>query len=451
MLNTHGATSVVRMLNFAFTPSNLVVRPGDSVLWSNAVTITHDTTQGVSNTPTALRLWASTLLPFAQTFRFTFTNSGEYPYICRQHVVVTPQGDPPTQTGLVRVTTMTFPPTVQITSPTNTQAFLNRATANVTTAAGDLDGTVRAVQLFLGPNLIGTATNPPFSFTTPSLFAGMYTLTALATDSDGFTTTSAPVNITIRPRTNTVVVADFSFTPSSLPNGTVGDTIFFTNTSLSLHTATGDSPNEPFCGPAAIPANTRCIVVLSNAGVFPYHCTFHPQPVFNMTGVVVVAGPPLANITSPLNNASLPEPGNFTFTVDAVKLGGTVTNVEFFANAVSLGRATNAPFSVNATNLPAGSYTLTARATDNSGFSGFAAPVMISVGTPLQLLSPFIAGDTFQFDVTTSPGLTYVVERSPILPPNWSPLQTNLATGATLRVVEPLASTQMFYRAFQQP
>jgi len=50
--------------------------------------------------------------------------------------------------------------------------------------------------------------------------------------------------------------------------------------------------------------------------------------------------------------------------------------------------------------------------------------------------------------------LTYVVERSPTLPPNWSPLQTNIATGPTLRVIEPLPSgvaTQMFYRAFQQP
>jgi hypothetical protein len=264
--------------------------------------------------------------------------------------------------------------------------------------------------------------------------------------------TSAPVSILIRPRTNTVTLVNFSFTPSSLPNGTVGDTVIFTNASASVHTATGDTPTEPLCGAASLPGNTRCLVVLSNAGVFR-QCTFHPPPTFSMTGLVVVAGPPRVNITSPLNNSSLPEPGNFTVSADATKSGGTVTNVQFFANDLFLGAATSNPFSVNASSLPAGNYILTARAIDNSGYSGFATPVAISVGTALQFLSPLLSGNALQFDLTTSPGLTYVVERSPTLPPSWSPLQTNIATGATLRVIEPLppgGPAQMFFRAFLQ-
>jgi hypothetical protein len=168
MLPARAATSIVAMRNYIFVPSNLVVRPGDSVLWSNAVTMpVHDTTQGFPNTPTAERLWISSDLSQGQTFRFTFTNSGEYPYMCKRHVVDMPQGNPPTQTGLVLVTTMLLPPTVRITSPTNTQVFLNRANVTVTTSAGDLDGAVRKVEWFLGPNLIGTSTNPPFAFSTP--------------------------------------------------------------------------------------------------------------------------------------------------------------------------------------------------------------------------------------------------------------------------------------------
>jgi plastocyanin len=455
VIPTRGATSIVAMRNFTFAPSNLVVRPGDSVLWSNAVSMpTHDTSQGVSNTPTALRLWASAELSFQQTFRFTFTNSGDYPYICYQHVVVTPQGDPPTQTGLVRVTTMQFPPTVQIVSPTNNAVSLNRASVNVTTAPGDVDGTVRKVQLFLGANLVGTATNTPFNFTTPSLFAGTYTLTARVTDNDGLMGTSAPVNIIIRPRTNTVTLANFSFTPATLPNETVGDTVIFNNTSPSLHTATGDTSTEPLCGAALIPASTTCLVVLTNAGIFPYHCTIHPPPSFSMTGLVVVAGPPIVSITSPTNSEALPELGDFTISADATKLGGTVTNVEFYANGVLLGNDVTSPFSVVASNLPAGNYTLTARAVDNSGYSGFANLASVSVGTPLRLFSPLIASDMFQFDLSTSPGQTYVIESSPVLPPNWSPVQTNLATGAVLRIIEPFTSaveTQIFYRAFLQP
>lgn len=453
LVNVRAATSIVAMRNYTFSPSNLVVRPGDSVLWSNSVSMpVHDSTQGVSNTPTALRLWASGDLALRQTFRFTFTNAGEYPYICKRHVVDIPQGNPPTQTGLVWVTTMTFPPSAKIASPTNTQVYLNRFNVPVTTTTGDLDGTVRKVQLFLGPNLIGTATNAPFSFTTPSLFAGSHTLTVWATDNDGLVTTSAPVNITIRPRTNRVTMANYSFTPSSLPNGTVGDTIIFTNAADLDHTATGTS-TELFCGASTIPANTGCLVVLSNAGVFPYQCTFHPPPTFSMTGLVVVAGPPRVRITAPTDNTALPAPASFEITVDANKAGGTVTNVEFFANDVSLGRDTTDPFRVNVADLPAGTYTLTARAIDDSGYSGFAAPIVVSVGTPVQLLSPLLSGEMFQFDVTTSPGLTYVIERSPTLPPDWLPLQTNIATGATLRVTESIPAggdTQMFYRAYLQ-
>jgi len=448
----NAATSLVLMRNYTFAPSNSVIRPGDTVLWSNTVSMpVHDTRFGVSNTPTNLLLWASGDLAQRDTFAFTFTNEGVYPYICKRHVVDTPQGNPPTQTGMVFVTTVNLSPNVRITNPTNSQVFLNRAGVTVNVTAGDLDGTISRVQLFLGENPLGVLTNSPYNFTINALFAGTHTLTARATDNQGTVVTSAPVNVIIRPRTNTVRVASNTFTPSSLANGTVGDTVIFTNAG-GPHTVTGDTPTEPFCGTGDLIVGMPCIVVLNNAGVLPYHCTYHQF--LNMTGVVVVAGPPLISITSPASNSSVPEPGNFAVTADAIKLGGTVTNVEFFANGVSLGSDTSSPYEASASNLPAGTYTLTARAIDNSGYSGFATPIVVSVGgTQLQLLSPFILDNALQFDLTTVPGLIYVLEQSPVLPPTWSPVQTNVATGATLRVIEPLspsAATQNFYRAFIQ-
>ena len=448
----NAATSLVLMRNYTFAPSNSVVRPGDTVIWSNTVFGTpHDSTFGASSTPPSERIWASGDLAQRGTFSFTFTNEGVYPYICKRHVVDFPQGNPPTQTGTVFVTTMSLPPTVQIASPTNSQSFLNRAIVTVSVTAGDLDGSISGVQLFLGATPLGTRTNSPYNFTNV-FFAGAHTLTAVATDNQGLATTSAPVNFVIRPRTNTVRVSSNVFTPSTLPNGTVGDTVIFTNAG-GLHTVTGDTPVEPYCGTDDLLVGTPCIVVLTNAGVLPYHCSYHQF--INMTGVVVVAGPPLISITSPTDNSSVPAPGSIVVTADAIKLGGTVTNVEFFANGESLGSATSSPFEASASDLPAGTYTLTARAIDNSGYSGFATPIVVSVGgTELQLLSPFVVGDTLQFDITTVPGLLYVLELSPVLPPIWVPVQTNLATGATFRIIEPLPSsapTQSFYRAFTQP
>jgi len=440
------------MGNYNFTPTNVVVRPGDSVFWTNTTAmVSHDSTQGTPSNTNGL--WTSPSLAFRGTFQFSFTNEGVYPYMCRRHVIdsIPPTGA--TQTGSVIVTTMNLAPLVRITGPTNSQGFLNRAVVTVTNAVSDLDGTIQQIQLFLGANPVGTVTNPPGTSTLPigPLFAGTHVLTTRAIDNQGATSTSAPVTIVIRPRTNTITMSGTTFSPSTLPNSTVGDTLVFTNTS-GTHTATSDNPVEPLCGGTAILQNTTCRVTLASAGIFPFYCGFHQS--LNMTGVVFVAGAPLTSITTPANGAILPEPGNFTVTADATKLGGTITNVEFFANGVLLGRDTTSPFSADAANLPAGDYLLTVRAMDNAGFSGFATPISISVGTALQLVSPLISGNSLQFDLTTSPGMTYVVERTPSLPPVWLPFQTNLANGATLRITDPLppgGGTQLFYRAFIQP
>ena len=53
-----------------------------------------------------------------------------------------------------------------------------------------------------------------------------------------------------------------------------------------------------------------------------------------------------------------------------------------------------------------------------------------------------------------SPGVTYVIEQSPVLPGAWQPLTNQLATGAFLRVTDPTpvtSQTQRVYRAFIQP
>ena len=46
---------------------------------------------------------------------------------------------------------------------------------------------------------------------------------------------------------------------------------------------------------------------------------------------------------------------------------GTVSLVEFFQGTTKIGQATAAPYTVSWTNVAAGAYNLTARATDNSG------------------------------------------------------------------------------------
>ncbi len=91
--------------------------------------------------------------------------------------------------------------------------------------------------------------------------------------------------------------------------------------------------------------------------------------------------PPTVSIVSPTNGTVFIAPANFTVVADASDVDGTVTNVEFFQGTTNfLGEAANpAPYGIVLTNVPAGSYTFRARATDNLGATGTSAPVTISV------------------------------------------------------------------------
>jgi RHS repeat-associated protein len=100
-------------------------------------------------------------------------------------------------------------------------------------------------------------------------------------------------------------------------------------------------------------------------------------------GTIACAGgntAPTVSITAPAAGASFSAPANITLTANAQDSDGTVTQVQYFANASPIGTATASPYSFNWANVAAGAYSLTARATDNAGASTTSAPVAITVG-----------------------------------------------------------------------
>src|SRR5262249_43519280 len=97
--------------------------------------------------------------------------------------------------------------------------------------------------------------------------------------------------------------------------------------------------------------------------------------------------PPTVNIISPTNGAVFFAPATFTLAANAQDVDGVVTNLEFYRSVTNkLGETTNsAPGLMIMTNLPVGTYTFTAAATDNMGARGTSAPVTISVVSELPL------------------------------------------------------------------
>ena len=137
---------------------------------------------------------------------------------------------------------------------------------------------------------------------------------------------------------------------------------------------------------------------------------------------------PAVTITTPTNGTVFAAPAQVKIVAAAAVAGGTVTNVEIFANLVSLGAAHSAQLSIT-TKLAAGQYALTAVETAG-GVPVQSLAANISVVTPVAvaLSSPRITGSQFAFDYTANPGLRYVVQYSTNLV-NWQPLVTNAPSG----------------------
>jgi len=103
---------------------------------------------------------------------------------------------------------------------------------------------------------------------------------------------------------------------------------------------------------------------------------------FNINKVTFSTGgsnpSPSVSITSPSNGASFTAPASITINANASD-NGSVTKVEFFRGTTKLGEDTSAPYSYSWTNVAAGSYALTAKATDNLNATTTSATVNVTV------------------------------------------------------------------------
>ena len=95
----------------------------------------------------------------------------------------------------------------------------------------------------------------------------------------------------------------------------------------------------------------------------------------------ITAAPPIINITSPYNKQSFTEPASVPIAISAVdtNMGGKITAVNIYNGATLLGTLTDSPYSFNWSNVPAGNYTLSAKAVSNSGLSSISSIVNVVV------------------------------------------------------------------------
>ncbi len=112
----------------------------------------------------------------------------------------------------------------------------------------------------------------------------------------------------------------------------------------------------------------------------------------NPVNVIVTNSPPTATLTAPANGATFTAPANVPLSANATDSDGTITKVEFFRGTTLIGTSTAESYSFVWNNAVAGSYSLTAKATDDNGAITTSSPVSITVNPNGDAL--FVVGNT---------------------------------------------------------
>ncbi|MEI6078921.1 MAG: Ig-like domain-containing protein, partial [Verrucomicrobiota bacterium] len=121
-----------------------------------------------------------------------------------------------------------------------------------------------------------------------------------------------------------------------------------------------------------------------------------------VVNITVAYVPPTVSLTSPASGTAFISPATVPLAATAAATGGTVTNVAFYNGSTLLANVTSAPYTYNWANVPAGSYTLTAQATDSNGATATSSAVSITVTNPLVASFTGTYAENFDLDLTNN-------------------------------------------------
>ncbi|HMG89670.1 MAG TPA: Ig-like domain-containing protein, partial [Chryseolinea sp.] len=276
------------------------------------------------------------------------------------------------------------PPSVNLTGPANNASFTAGANITLTATASDADGSISKVEFFTGTTKIGEDLTSPYSLAWNNVQAGTFSLTATATDNQNAIRTSSPVTVTVTspntppsvaltaPANNASIAAGASVTLSANASdgtGSVTKVEFFNGT-----TKLGEDATSPYSFVwASVPAGTFSITA---------RATDNQNATATSSAVTInVAGnaPPAVTLTAPANNASFAAGASITITANATDNGGSVTKVEFYNGATKLGEDLSSPYSFTWPAVPVGTYSITAKATDNQNAVNTSSASTVSV------------------------------------------------------------------------
>lgn len=259
-------------------------------------------------------------------------------------------------------------PTVSLTAPASGATYTAPASITLSASASDRDG-IASVEFYAGATLVGTSVTAPYAVTWSAVPAGSYSLTARATDNLGGSAMSAAVPITvkaspadlIRSPANGAALYGTAVTVSGVFDGDPRTTSILVDNGNTTRMAKPADNNYSVSVPLFRGPNTLTVVVARDDRTYD-------------TASVTVTGndAPYVALKQP-TQTTFDAPASIELEAEALSPGGAVDRVEFFRDAQLLGTRTTAPYRYSWANPPPGSYSLSARVTDDNGVSAAAA------------------------------------------------------------------------------
>lgn len=272
-------------------------------------------------------------------------------------------------------------PSVQWTSPTNGAWFQSGSNITLVANATDPDGTIAQVRFYASGTLLRTDLHPPFNYNWLNVPTGDYTLVLAATDDQGGTTWSSPIDIRVGNRAPSAVITSPS---SGAQYAAPADITINAN---ALDSDSTISKMEFFAEGILIGTDTTA----------PYSATWTnvPEGDYNVVAKVtdsegatglsqfvlvrVFGNVPTVSITEPNDGETFAAPATITLTAEANTSSSQISHVAFYAGTQHIGNASEPPYTIVWSNVSAGTYNITATATDLNSATVTSAPVNITV------------------------------------------------------------------------
>jgi photosystem II stability/assembly factor-like uncharacterized protein len=259
-----------------------------------------------------------------------------------------------------------------LTSPAAGATFQAPASINVSADTTSTGSPVNRVEFYANSVLIGTDTSAPYAISWNNVTGGAYSLYAIAIDNAGAEKRSTAVSIIVNsvvgpvvqitsPADNVELLSGRYITLSAdatSANGPMAKVEFYEDVRL-LGTDTGAS--GPYTLSYYLYAGTYTLTAVGYdaSGAVTRSAPVHLSVRDNQ--------PPTVFVPNIAGGPFFPEGATVTLTADASDADGTIAEVQFYANSTVLVTDTTAPYSFTWSNVPSGSYTIVAHATDNQG------------------------------------------------------------------------------------